>query len=70
MKDTTSSIIKCGNALLSCALRLKELVPITLSIKILIIKEKKLVIMVHQLLQCILELSEESCQQLLRASLL
>ena len=42
MKDTTSSIIKCGNALLSCALRLKELVPITLSIKILIVNEKKI----------------------------
>ena len=41
MKDTTSSIIKCGNALLSCALRLKELVPITLSIKILKVKKLK-----------------------------
>jgi len=39
MKDTTSSIIKFGNTFLSCALRLKELVPITLSIKILIVKK-------------------------------
>ena len=32
--------------------------------------KKKLIVMVNQLLQCILELSEESCQQLLHASLL
>lgn len=32
--------------------------------------KKKLIFMVNQLLQWILELSEETCQQLLRASLL
>lgn len=33
LKDTTSSITKCGKAFLSCALRLKELVPTTLKKK-------------------------------------
>ena len=32
-EDTTSSMIKCGKALFSCALRLSELVPITLKKK-------------------------------------
>ena len=33
LKDTTSSITKCGKAFFSCALRLKELVPTTLKKK-------------------------------------
>ena len=38
-EDTTSSMIKCGKALFSCALRLSELVPITLKGKDQVTKE-------------------------------
>ena len=38
-EDTTSSMIKCGKALFSCALRLSELVPITLKRKDQVTKE-------------------------------
>ena len=43
-EDTTSSMIKCGKALFSCALRLSELVPITLKKKDQITKRTNLLI--------------------------